>query len=101
VSFLEKNHKKRSSNAKVFLGVTIAESSNILYYLQLPESPRCQRQAVPADGGVFAWCVHRAPDGTAVALGHAVAKFRNPKRIPRRAKAPQHVAVLVASLDIE
>ena len=47
----------------------------------------------------FPWRVHCAPDGTAVALGHAVAKFRNPKRIPCRTKAPQHIAMLVTCLD--
>lgn len=36
------------------------------------------------------------PYGAAVALGQAVGEFRNPKPMPRRAKAPQHVAMLVA-----
>ncbi|MCA3310759.1 MAG: hypothetical protein ING03_15105 [Roseomonas sp.] len=46
----------------------------------------------------FPWRVHCAPDGTAVALGHAVREFSKPKRIPSRSKAAQHVAVLVACL---
>jgi hypothetical protein len=53
--------------------------------LRQPEPPRCQRQTIPADGSVLTGRVHRTPDGAAVSLGHAVAKFRNPKRIPRRA----------------
>ena len=66
--------------------------------LNQPKPPRCQRQAVPADGGVLAGHVHRAPDGAAVPFRHAVGKLRNPKRIPRRSKAAEHVAVLVARL---
>ena len=63
-----------------------------------PEPPLRQRQAVLADGGVLAGRVHRPPDGAAVSLRHAVGEFRNPKRIPRRTKAAQHVAMLVARL---
>ena len=69
-----------------------------LYPLHHPEPPCGQRHAVTADGGVLPWRVLCPPDGAAVALGHAVAKFRNPKRIPRHAKAAQHVAMLVAGL---
>ena len=63
-----------------------------------PEPPRRQRQAVPADGSVLAGGIHRPPNGAAVALRHTLGKLRNSKRIPRRAKAPQHVAMLVARL---
>jgi hypothetical protein len=70
----------------------------LLHPLHHPEPPRRKRQTIPADGGVLAGRVHRTPDGAAVALGHAVGKLRNPKRIPRRSKASQHVAVLVARL---
>ena len=66
--------------------------------LHHPEPPRRQRQAVPADGGVFARRVHGPPDGTAVALCHGVGEFRNPKRIPRHSKAAEHIAVLIACL---
>ena len=66
--------------------------------LHQPKPPRRQRQAVPADGGILPRHVHRTPDGAAVALGHAVAKLRNPKRIPRRTKAAQHVSMLDARL---
>ena len=73
----------------------ISQRSHPLHH---PEPPRRQRQAVPADGNVFAGGVHRTPDRAAVALRHAVREFRNPQRIPRRAKAPEHVAMLVACL---
>ena len=66
--------------------------------LHHPKPPRRQGQAIPANGGVFAGGVHRTPDGAAVPLGHAVGDFRNPKRIPRHAKAAEHIAVLVARL---
>ncbi len=71
-----------------------ARVQKLLHPLHHPEPPRRQSQAVPADGGVLPRCVHRTPYGAAVSLGHAVREFRNPKRIPRRAMAPQHVAVL-------
>ena len=48
-------------------------------------------------GGLFR-PLRRPADGAAVSLGHGVAKFRNPERIPRRTKAAQHIAVLVARL---
>ena len=44
------------------------------------------------------WRFHGPPDGAAIPLGHAVGEFRNPQRIPRRAKAAQHVAVLITCL---
>jgi len=59
--------------------------------LHPPESPRRQRQAAPANGGVLPWGVHGTPDGAAV-------QFRHPKRIPCRTKAAEHLAVLVAGL---
>jgi len=71
------------------------KSSHPLHH---PKPPRRQRQAVAAYGSVFAGGVRRTPDGAAVALGHAVGELRHPKRIPRRTKASQHVAMLVARL---
>ena len=71
------------------------KSSHPLHH---PKPPRRQRQAVAAYGSVFAGGVHRTPDGAAVALGHGVREFGDPKRIPRDAKVPQHIAVLVARL---
>ena len=79
-------------STKAMLLWLISERSS--HSLHHPKSPRRQSQAVPADGGVLPRCVHRTPDGAAVSLRHAVGEFRNPERIPRRTKAPQHVAVL-------
>ena len=45
--------------------------------LHHPKPPRRQRQAVPADGRVFAGRVHRTPDGAAVSLGQAVPTILN------------------------
>jgi len=74
------------SEVKVKLRFADATSGNAIqlppsHPLHHPEPPRRQRQAVPADGRVFPWRVHSAPDGAAVALGHGVREFRNPKRV--------------------
>ena len=66
--------------------------------LHHPEPPRRRRQAVPAGGGILAWGIHRTPDGAAVSLGQPVREFRNPQRNPRRAKEPEHVAMLIAGV---
>jgi len=55
--------------------------------LHHPERPRCQGQAVPADGCILAGRVHCAPGGAAVALRQAVREFRNPKRVTCSASA--------------
>ena len=73
----------------------------VLQPLHHPEPPRRQRQTIPADGGVLTGRVHGTPDGATVSLSHTVRDFCNPQRIPRRAKAAQHIPMLAARFGSE
>ncbi len=85
----------QSSTKAMLLSLNGRTSSHPLHH---PKPLRRQRQAVPADGGIFARRVHCPPDGAAVPLRQAVREFSDPKRIPRRAKSAEHVSMLIARL---
>ena len=62
------------------------------HLLHHPDCPCRERKAIQAGAGFFRRCIDRSPKWPGDALREAIAKLRNPPRIPRCTKPAQQVA---------